>query len=350
LSGLAATLSWLVDIPSVTGSESRICSAIADRLRPTLGDEGLERVGDSLVAGRRSGRPLLILAGHLDTVPSQGQGLSRIENGRLHGLGATDMKSGVAVMLNLLEDAAVQGGPFDVVGVFYAGEEGPSDGNQLEAVLLSAPWLEQAEFAVVLEPSDGEIQLGCNGVINARVRFNGLAAHSARPWLGVNAITKAGAWLASMHDRQPEPVEIGGLIFREVMTITKANGGIANNIIPSSFDLNLNYRFAPTRTMQEAEVLARDACAEADEVVIVDAAPAGPVEVTAPFLDRLIQASSVQTSAKQGWTDVARFGVHAIPAINYGPGETTLAHKVDESVALKDVETVFENLRRALTN
>ncbi len=225
LTDFTTTLTWLVDTPSVTGQEAQICTLIATRLYPALGRDAVVRLGDSLIAGRRTGRPLLLLAGHLDTVPSQGQGPAFVEGDRLHGLGAADMKSGLAVMIHLLEDPAVQAGPYDVIGIFYAGEEGPSSGNQLEDVLTKAPWMSQSEFAVVLEPSDGELQFGCNGVINARASFAGKSAHSARPWLGENAITKAGEWLTAMDRLEPVDTELDGLVYREVISVTRASGG-----------------------------------------------------------------------------------------------------------------------------
>lgn len=346
---LADTLAWLVDIPSVTTGEGRIATEIAARLYPALGLDGVDRFGNSLIAGRRTGRPLFVLAGHIDTVPSQGQGPARVQEGRLHGLGAADMKSGVAVMLHLLEDPAVTMGSYDVVGIFYAGEEGPSAGNELEQVLNAALWLQDAELAVVLEPSDGEIQVGCNGIINARVSFVGKSAHSARPWLGENAISKAGDFLAGLHRRQPEVVEIGGLVYREVVSATRAQGGIANNIIPPVFELNLNYRFAPTRTVAEAEAALREICAASDQVEVVDAAPAGPVDTDHVLLDKLAAAAGAARTAKQGWTDVARLGARGIQAVNFGPGETTQAHQADESVALSDLDRSFEALRSILT-
>jgi succinyl-diaminopimelate desuccinylase len=345
---LEETLAWLVDIPSPTGDEGRIATELAARLYPALGLDGVDRFGNSLIAGHRTGRPLVVLAGHLDTVPSQGQGAARVEEGRLYGLGAADMKGGVAVMAHLLEDPAITMGPFDVVAVFYAGEEGPSAGNELEDILASATWMQEAELAVVMEPSDGEVQFGCNGVVNARVSFHGRSAHSARPWLGENAIHKAGGLLSKLGDLPPHPVEIDGLTFREVMSITRANGGIANNIVPPTFDLNLNFRFAPHRSVEEAVELVREATAEADEVEIVDSAPAGPVEARHRLVDKLLAISGSTRAAKQGWTDVARFGARGIPAVNYGPGETAQAHQAVESIALADVEEAFKTLRQVL--
>jgi len=342
------TLAWLVDIPSVTGDEGRICTAIATRLYPSLGRDAVVRFSDSLIVGRRTGRPLLLLAGHLDTVPSQGQDPAHVEDGRLHGLGAADMKAGLAVMVHLLEDPGIQAGPYDVIGVFYAGEEGPSSGNQLEEVLTRASWMSQAEFAVVMEPSDGELQLGCNGIINATVSFEGKSAHSARPWLGENAVTKAGEWMARLHQLEPAEVDIEGKVYREVISVTRAPGGVANNIIPSRFDLNVNYRFPPTRSLKEAEAYLAEMCSEADGFAITDSAPAGPVRVDSPFMTQLVKTSGAPRAAKQGWTDVARFGVYGVAAVNYGPGETSQAHRVTESVALADLETVFRNLHAVL--
>ena len=345
---LEETLIWLVDIPSITGDEGRICTAIATRLYPSLGRDAVVRFSDSLIVGRRTGRPVLLLAGHLDTVPSQGQGPAQVEGGRVRGLGAADMKAGLTVMIHLLEDPGVQAGPYDVIGIFYAGEEGPSSGNQLEEVLTRAPWMSQAEFAVVLEPSDGELQLGCNGIINATVSFEGKSAHSARPWLGENAVTKAGEWLTRLHHLEPAEVEIDGMVYREVISVTRASGGIANNIIPPRFELNVNYRFPPTRSMKEAEAFLADMCSEADGFFITDSAPAGPVRVDSPFVSKLAKISGAPRTAKQGWTDVARFGAYGVSALNYGPGETAQAHQISESVALTDLEAVLENLQSVL--
>ncbi|MFO7549682.1 MAG: succinyl-diaminopimelate desuccinylase [Acidimicrobiia bacterium] len=346
---LIDTLGRLVDISSETGNEGRIATTLAARLLPGHGEHAVRRVGQSLVVGAPTGgRELVLLVGHLDTVPSQGQGPARIEGDRMYGLGTADMKGGLAVMVHLLDDPEVRAGPYDVVGVFYDGEEGPAEGNGLEPTLERVDWLSTATFAVVLEPSDRQIQLGCNGVVNARVGFRGTAAHSARPWWGENAITKAGEWLAAMHRLEPEPVVIDGLEFREVMSVTRASGGVASNIIPAEFTLNLNYRFSPLRSVEEAVDEIRRRCEVADEVTIVDAAPAGPVDAGHPFVDRLRRASGSPLASKQGWTDVARLGVWGIPAVNFGPGETSQAHTPGESVALEDLEYVYRSLQAVL--
>ena len=341
---LPETTEWLVGIPSVTGDEDAIATALADRLSQTFPPEQIRRIGNSVIAGQRTGRPLVLLVGHVDTVPSQGAPPVHVKGSRMYGLGATDMKGGVAVMLGLLESPAVRDGEFDVVGVFYDAEEGPSADNGLEPVLAELSWLHAAELAVVLEPSDSEIQLGCNGVVNATVEFHGKSAHSARPWWGENAVSKAGEWLAAMHQRQPEPVMIDGLEFREVMSVTMAEGGIARNIIPDRFTLNLNFRFSPLRSVDQAITAVRTACGPADAVMVNDTAPAGRVERDHPLVARLHEVSGAAFAPKQGWTDVARLGTYGILGVNFGPGETAQAHQADESLEIADLDTTFQAL------
>ena len=346
---LLDTLVELVDTPSVTGNEGRLCTSIAERLMRTHGQDGVRRVNNSLVVGRTTGRPIVLLVGHIDTVPNQGQGAARVEDGRLHGLGTSDMKAGLAVMIHLLEESAVLLGPYDVVGVFYDKEEGPSDENGLEPVLQRVDWLADADFAVVTEPTDLELQLGCVGVINATVRFEGKAAHSARPWLGQNAVTKAGQWLADLYERPREPFEVGGLTFYEVFSVTRASGGVANNVIPGSFEVNLNYRFAPHRSIEEATARLTEVTAAADSVEIDDIAHSAPIAEGHPLLDRLKTITGAPVTPKQAWTDVARLAQHGVPAVNYGPGETSQAHQVGESVPIANLDVAYDSLWRFLT-
>lgn len=345
----AADLAWLIGIPSPTGEEEALCTALARRLSPRYGSDALVRVGNSLVVGRPGAGPRITLYGHLDTVPAQGNSVPEERAGRVFGLGASDMKSGLVVMLALLEDAEVAAGPYSVAGVFYDKEEGPAHENGLEDVLDAVGWLSRSDLAVVLEPTDLELQLGCNGALNARVAFLGEAAHSARPWLGVNAISRAGEWLAAMHRSEPVVVEVAGLEFREVMSVTRAQGGIAANVIPARFDLNLNYRFPPNLTIEEAEVRLREAAAAADEVEVYDRSPAGAIPEGNPHLERLARATGARRAGKQGWTDVARLTRRGIPAVNYGPGEVALCHRPDESVSVAAMEEAFTGLKRFLT-
>lgn len=341
---LVETLTWLIDIPSETGDEARIRDAISSRLSHLP----QTRVGESVVVGARDQRPLVVLAGHLDTVPRQGQGPARIEGGRLVGLGSTDMKSGLAMMIHLLEDDGVADGPYAVAGVFYAAEEGPHSANQLRDVLAEVDWVSGAECAIVLEPSDGQMQYGCNGVVNASVGFEGRAAHSARPWFGENAVTKAGEWLASMHKLEPRSYVVDGLEFRRTIAVTRASGGIANNIIPAQFALNVNMRFTPDMTVDEAIEELREVCSAADSFEVIDSAPAAVVSVGHPLLQRLAEVSGAERAAKQGWTDVARFTEAGIPAVNFGPGEASRAHQADESVDLAAMDRAYSALRRVL--
>ncbi|MBU1226034.1 MAG: succinyl-diaminopimelate desuccinylase [Actinobacteria bacterium] len=349
MSTLVDDLIWLIGVPSVTGEEEELCTALARRLSPRFGARAIARVGNSLVVGRPTGKPQITLYGHLDTVPAQGNQAGRLERNRVFGLGASDMKSGLAVMLGLLEDEAVRMGPYDVIGVFYDKEEGPAHANGLEDVLDALPWLGDAEFAVVLEPTDLQLELGCQGALNATVSFLGTAAHSARPWLGVNAISRAVPWLADMSARQSERVDLDGLQFLETFNVTMASGGVARNVIPARFDLNLNYRFPPDRTLAQAEARLREVASVADLVEIVDRAPPAPIPKDNPHLDRLAAVSRAQRNGKQAWTDVARLSARGIPAVNYGPGETAEAHRATESVAAASLRTAFEALQRFLT-
>lgn len=346
---LQETLATLVETPSETGQEGRICTAIAERLLPAFDLDGVRRIGNSLVVGRRGGRPLVTVYGHTDTVPEQDNGTARIVGDRMFGLGTTDMKGGLAVMIHLLEDPEVAGGPYDVIGVFYDKEEGPADENGLEEVLDRVPWLDQAELAVVMEPTDLKLELGCNGAMNADVVFTGKAAHSARPWMGENAITKAGEWLAGLHAREPELVVLHGLEYREVFSVTKAAGGIANNVLPAEFTVNLNYRFPPIYDLAQAEARLREVAGGADVVRIRDKAPAGEIPEGNPALDRLERIVGGQIAAKQGWTDVARLGAHGIPAVNFGPGDPLLAHQAEESVSLANLAGSFDTMKAFLT-
>ena len=335
MTDLVETLTWLVDIPSVTGEEAALRDAIATRL------QGMpqQAIAESLVVGEPRDDAVM-LAGHLDTVPLQGEIGARLESDRVHGLGATDMKGGLAVMIHLVEAL----GAAKVACVFYSGEEGPLAGNQLTLVLDEAPWLRRSSAAVVLEPTDRAIEAGCQGVINAEVTFVGQPAHSARPWLGDNAITKAGAFLTTLRTLEPEPHLVHGLEFLEVMSVTTAHGGVARNVIPAEFVMNVNYRFAPDRSHDQALGRLHEVCGVADRVEVTDLAPAGSVDTDHPLFRALIERTAAPLQGKQAWTDVAQLSAAGIPAVNFGPGEPSLAHKPGESVRVSDLEWVYESL------
>lgn len=340
------TLVEIIDIPSVTGDEDALCTVLAERFS---GAFPVQRIGNSLVVGRPEPEErFFALYGHLDTVPVQGDPKARVEDDRIVGLGATDMKAGVSVMIELLEDETLDAaGAF--VCVFYAGEEGPAAGNEMESVLDAAPWLMGAALSIVLEPTDLNLEMGCNGVINANVVFRGRSAHSARPWLGENAVTKAGTWLAKLHGLEPTLVDIDGLEYREVFSVTRANGGIANNIIPPEFTINLNYRFPPIYSIDEAESRLKALTMEADDVIITDRAPAGGVAPDHPEVRRLETIAASGRNAKQGWTDVARLTARGAVAVNYGPGLVAQAHQVGEYVPIEHLETSYAVLKRFLS-
>jgi succinyl-diaminopimelate desuccinylase len=342
---LLETLIEIVDIPSVTGSEEEICAWLENRYD---GRYPLERIGKSLIVGQPDdGAVFTALYGHTDTVPVQGDPTARIEGDRLVGLGTSDMKAGIAVMIELL-DSGIGEEDGSLVCVFYDEEEGPAANNGLEAVLDKAPWLLGAEISIVLEPTNLDLEIGCNGTLNANVIFKGSTAHSARPWRGENAITKAGEWLAALHAREPKVVRIGDLEYREVFSVTKASGGIANNIIPGEFVINLNHRFPPTYSIDEAEARLREVAGVADEVIVVDSAPPGSVDMDSEALQRLDRLVGRQRMAKQGWTDVARLTARGAVAVNYGPGEVSQAHQVVESVPVENLDIVYGVLQEFL--
>lgn len=338
------TLIEIINVPSVTGAEDELCTLLEQRFagHPTT------RVGNSLVVGEGDQRGFYALYGHIDTVPVQGDPVARLEGDNLVGLGSSDMKSGVAVMIELLEDASLNPS-LPVVYVFYAAEEGPLDGNELGTVLDACPWLTDAAFSIVLEPTDLNVEIGCNGAINADVVFTGKSAHSARPWLGENAVTKAGAWLADLHTKEPELVDIDGLEYREVFTVTRASGGIANNIIPSEFTLNVNYRFPPIYSVDEAVDRLNTVAAEADRVVVKDRASPGTAVPSHPEVQRLERLAGGARKAKQGWTDVARLTERGAVAVNYGPGIVAQAHQVGEFVPIANLDKALDVVRRFIS-
>lgn len=336
----------------VTGDEGPIADATATRYRD-LG-EAVTRVGNSVVVGSPGTRPLVVLAGHLDVVPPTAEDLEPRREERdgaevVVGRGTSDMKSGNVVAMACFEDTALRdASPYEVALVLYAGEEGPAEQNELADVLDEVSWLREAELAVILEPTDGEVQAGCLGGIHAELTFRGRQAHSARPWHGENALTKAGAFLSELHQLDPEPVEVDGIGYRDVWSATQAWTDSARNVIPASFVVNLNYRFAPSRSLDEAE---RELHAFVDgraEVAIVDRAPPAPPGLGSPVVERFVASVEAPLTGKQAWTDVARFAELGVPGLNYGPGLTTQAHQRGEYVPVEAMVHAHRQLRRFL--
>jgi len=348
---LLARTAVLVDIPSVSHDEAAITDVIESELR-ALAHLDVERVGANLVARTHLGRTTrVVLAGHTDTVPVNGNAKARIDGDVLWGLGSADMKGGLAVMLALAEwvpDPVV-----DVTWVFYAGEEVQAEHNGLGHLLRDRPELLVGDVAILGEPTGGDIEAGCQGTMRLEVTVRGQRAHTARPWMGRNAVHRLGAVLRAVdgfHERRPV---IEGCEYREALQAVAVTGGVAGNVVPDVAAVTLNRRFAPDRTPDEAEAEVRALLApvleDGDDVTVVDLAPAAPPGVEHPLLRSLIERHGLGVRAKLGWTDVARFAAAGVPACNLGPGDATLAHTADERVERASLDRTFAVLRAVLS-
>jgi succinyl-diaminopimelate desuccinylase len=334
----------LVDLPSPSREEAAVYEYVAEAVPlPLVYDDG-----ESLLYAKRDGKPLVLLAGHTDTVPEQGNLPGRLANGAVHGLGATDMKGGLAVMIELGRWAAEAELDYDLGLLFFPREElGPAD-NPLPAIFARTPVVDEAALVICLEPTDNTLQLGCLGNITARVTFAGKAAHSARPWLGVNAITLALEGLQDVLRLEPLDVDVDGLVFREVASVTQIHGGIATNVIPARCEATVNYRYAPTRAMDEAETRLRELVG--GELEITMRSPGAHVALGSPLVQRLREVGGLDVQPKQAWTNVADFAARGLDAVNLGPGATAYAHAVDERVEVAELERTFDTLRRFLAS
>jgi succinyl-diaminopimelate desuccinylase len=313
---LAARTLELVDIPSQSRAEARLADHIASVL-------DVADLGDTCLLARR-GSPVL-LAGHLDTVPAQGNLPGRRDGERVHGLGASDMKGALAVMIEL----ALAGAPFDCL--FFGREELPAADSALSP-LLARERLDY-ELVVVMEPTDNDLHAGCLGNVNATWTFHGRSGHSARPWDADNAIHSAARGIAQLAAYEREEHVFDGLSFFEVASVTEIAGGIAANVIPDRVDAHVNYRYAPGRTPAEAQARLRELC-PGGELRIDSLAPSGPVATGNPRARALIAAGDLRVAAKQAWTPVAEFGAAGIDAVNFGPGAPAQAHQRAESIEI----------------
>jgi succinyl-diaminopimelate desuccinylase len=331
-SELEKTLLALCAISSFTGEEGPACDFVERECVRLVGREAVARDGHSLVVTppSRDASQSVVLAGHLDVVRTSHDGPPRIEGEKIYGPGAADMKSGLAVMLHLLDEMRTRPAQFAPIFVFYEREEGPYAENRLGDLLDRFAPLRRASFAVCLEPSSNVLQLGCMGSLHARVTFRGRTAHSARPWQGENAIHKASGVLARLGARGPIDYTIDGLLYREVMTATLAEGGRGRNVVPDAFTLNVNVRFAPGRTVEDAERDVRELTAGDAEVEIVDRSPSALPHRSHPLVADLMRAGVNTIEPKQAWTDVARFAQCGVPAVNLGPGTQSQAHQRNE--------------------
>lgn len=349
---LSDTLLALTQIPSPIGEEAALCDHVEERLARSLGADTITRFHDSLIvrAVRHEGAPRIALVGHLDTVRTDHDGPARIEGNKLYGAGAADMKSGLTIMIELVERIDREALPCDLTLIFYEREEGPFEENRLGPILDTHPELRELSLAICLEPSDNQLQLGAMGSVHATLTFRGRTAHSARPWQGDNALYKAAAFLNRLENRQPNDVEIDGYIFREVMTPTVISGGGARNVVPSEVDINVNYRFAPGRTPEEAlsdvRALVDDRC----EVRATDLSPAGRPHANNPLVQHLMTCGVTKVRSKQAWTDVARFDSIGVPGVNLGPGTAAQAHQPNEYTELDKLLDGYAVFERFLTS
>jgi succinyl-diaminopimelate desuccinylase len=338
----------LVDIPSESRHEQRIADEVEAALRTqTVGYEVI-RSGNAVLARTNFGRPSrVLLAGHTDTVPAADNLPSRLVGGELHGCGTSDMKAGDAVFLHLA--ATIAEPSHDITLVMYDCEEIESSANGLGRIERELPdWL-RADVAILGEPSGGFIEAGCQGTIRVVVRATGTRAHSARSWLGDNAIHKLGAVLDRLSSYEARSVEIDGCTYREGLSAVRIDGGIAGNVIPDAASLTVNFRFAPDRSVDEATAHVLDVFDGLDvDIERTDAAAGALPGLTKPAAAALVEAAGGQVRAKYGWTDVARFAALGIPAVNYGPGDPNMAHRVDERVDVALITATTEMLRNYL--
>jgi succinyl-diaminopimelate desuccinylase len=350
LTDLLARTAELVDIASPSLAEGPFADLVEGWLRevPWL---TVERHGDNVVARTELGRDQrLVLAGHLDTVPANGNEVARIDGDTLWGLGSADMKGGLAVFLELAR--TVDEPACDVTYVFYAAEEIAAEHSGLLQLFRERPDLVAGDAAILGEPTDGWIEAGCQGTARVRLTLAGARAHTARPWKGRNAIHRLAPILEAIAGYEAREPTIDGCTYREAMQAVFVDGGVAGNVVPDEASLTVNLRIAPDRTVDEAVAGFRAMVApfveDVDGFEVVDRSEPAPPSLTHPLLAPLVEAGT-PVRAKLGWTDVARFAEHGIPAVNFGPGDSSVAHMRDEHVTRDSIERVHAALHALLT-
>ena len=341
----------LVDIPSESQREQVIADAVEEALSAYPHLE-VVRDGHTIVARTNLGRSQrVVIGGHLDTVPENENMPSRRETvddeDRLYGLGTCDMKGGVAVALRLAAELSEP--TRDVTWIYYEAEEIDSQYNGLRRLAEERPELIAGDFAVLMEPSNGVVEAGCQGTMRIEVRTVGTRAHSARPWMGHNAIHDAGDILARLNAYEPRTVDIDGLTYREGLNAVGIRGGVAGNVIPDECVVSVNYRFAPSRSALEGEVHLREVFRGYD-VTVIDAVDGALPGLSHPAAAAFVAAVGGEPTPKFGWTDVARFSSLGVPAVNFGPGDPSIAHSREEFVPVEHLRTVEAGLRAWLTS
>ncbi|HZQ28587.1 MAG TPA: succinyl-diaminopimelate desuccinylase [Acidimicrobiales bacterium] len=350
---LLALTAELVDVPSVSHHEG----VLADRVEAMLREMPwltVERVGTNVVARTNLGRPQrVVLAGHLDTVPANGNEQARIEGDTLWGLGSADMKAGCAVFLALA--GAVREPVIDVTYVFYECEEVDRVHNGLSKIADARPDLLAADVAILGEPTGAAVEAGCQGVLRVNVALAGERAHTARPWQGRNAIHRLGAVLARVAGFEERRPVLEGCEFHEVLQAVGVEGGVAGNVVPDRAVVQLNHRFAPDRSADDALQSVRDVLGDTvdeaggDVLTVTDASPPAPPGLDHPVLAALVRRTAAAPRAKLGWTDVALFAERGVPATNFGPGDPSVAHTAGEHVVRAEIESVYDTLFGILT-
>ncbi|MBF0671598.1 MAG: succinyl-diaminopimelate desuccinylase [Salinibacterium sp.] len=340
----------LCDIPSVSGDEAAVADAIVAALAPCAHLE-IIRDGDAVIARTQLGRDRrVVIAGHIDTVPINNNVPTRFETidgvEYLWGRGTVDMKAGVAVQLKLAAELTEP--PVDVTWIWYDHEEVSDDMNGLNRLARTRPELLKGDFAILGEPTRSEVEGGCNGNMRVEVRTFGLRAHSARPWVGDNAIHAATPILQRLVEYKAREIEVEGLVYREGLSAVGISGGIAGNVIPDECMVHVNYRFAPSRSADEAEAHLREVFHGFD-VTVVDRAEGARPGLDSPLSREFLAAVGATAHPKYGWTDVARFSALGVPAVNYGPGDPLKAHADDERVPVQQIVDCEAGLRRWLS-
>ncbi|HEU4976674.1 MAG TPA: succinyl-diaminopimelate desuccinylase [Baekduia sp.] len=342
---LADRVLEIVDVPS----ESRDEAALVRHVLDVLGDRARDAGDTCVVAGvtERGDRPLVLLAGHLDTVPAQGNLSGSREGDHVVGLGAADMKAAIGVMVELAL-APPPEATVDVGFVFFGREELPFGDSALTPLLAREAGLRTADLAIVMEPTANELHAGCLGNLNATWTFRGVAGHSARPWLADNAIHRAAAGISALAAVEPVEREFAGLTFTEVVSAVTIAGGVARNVVPDTCVAEVNMRYAPGTSAAEAEARLRALCEPHGELRIDGNAPSGAVPAGNALVDRLVSAGPLAVAPKQAWTPVAEFAAAGVDAVNFGPGDPVYAHRRDERVAVAALVRSYETLVRFL--
>jgi succinyl-diaminopimelate desuccinylase len=340
----------LVAVPSVSRREGELAGHVERRLAERASRLARARVGNTVIARTELGRERrVVLGGHLDTVPGNGNEVPQLDGDVLHGLGSADMKGGLAVLLRLAEEISAGWEPrFDCTLAFYEGEEIADEFNGLRHVFDMRPELLAGDFAVLLEPTGDRIEAGCQGTLHLRAHFEGERAHSARPWKGRNAIYAAVDVLERLAAHEPDTVVVDDLRYRESLQVVRIEGGVANNVVPDECTIVVNRRFAPKYSVDEARAQVEKLLEGADRVEVINASPAAPPNLGHPLVAEFVEVLGLDVEPKLGWTDAARFASRNVPAVNFGPGDPDVAHTADELVTRASVEQCHAGFTRFL--